>query len=34
MDGHVEFAKYPQPIGSKAYVMVKEAHMDLTWESP
>jgi prepilin-type processing-associated H-X9-DG protein len=34
MDGHVEFAKYPQPIGSKAYVMVKEAHMDQTWESP
>ncbi|MBX3178302.1 MAG: hypothetical protein KF886_13145 [Candidatus Hydrogenedentes bacterium] len=21
MDGHVEFAKYPQPVGSKAYVM-------------
>ncbi len=34
MDGHVEFAKYPQPIGSKAYVMAREAHMDLTWESP
>lgn len=34
MDGHVEFAKYPQPIGSKAYVMVREAQMDQTWESP
>ncbi|MBX3176891.1 MAG: hypothetical protein KF886_06015 [Candidatus Hydrogenedentes bacterium] len=34
MDGHVEFAKYPQPIGSKAFVMTKEAHLDQTWESP
>jgi prepilin-type processing-associated H-X9-DG protein len=23
MDGHVEFAKYPQPTGSKAYVMTE-----------
>jgi prepilin-type N-terminal cleavage/methylation domain-containing protein/prepilin-type processing-associated H-X9-DG protein len=34
MDGHVEWAKYPQPIGSKAYVMTAEAHSDATWESP
>jgi len=34
MDGHVEYAKYPQEIGSKAYVMTREAQSDLTWESP
>ena len=34
MDGHVEWAKYPQAIGSKAYVMTTEAQSDLTWESP
>ncbi|NUM54622.1 MAG: hypothetical protein HUU46_13330 [Candidatus Hydrogenedentes bacterium] len=28
MDGHVEFAKYPQPTGSKAYAMTAEAHRD------
>jgi prepilin-type processing-associated H-X9-DG protein len=28
MDGHVEFAKYPQPEGSKAYAMTKGAHDD------
>lgn len=34
MDGHVEWAKYGEPIGSKAFVMTREAHMDDTWESP
>ena len=34
MDGHVEFAKYPQPIGNKAYVMTRDAQLDQTWESP
>jgi prepilin-type N-terminal cleavage/methylation domain-containing protein/prepilin-type processing-associated H-X9-DG protein len=34
MDGHVEWAKYPQPIGSKAYVMTQEAQLDDSWESP
>jgi prepilin-type N-terminal cleavage/methylation domain-containing protein/prepilin-type processing-associated H-X9-DG protein len=34
MDGHVEWAKYPQPLGSKAYVMTAEAQSDETWESP
>lgn len=34
MDGHVEFAKYPQPIGSNAYVMTQAAQSDATWESP
>jgi prepilin-type N-terminal cleavage/methylation domain-containing protein/prepilin-type processing-associated H-X9-DG protein len=34
MDGHVEFAKYPQPQGSKAYMMTKEAHLDQNWQSP
>lgn len=34
MDGHVEWAKYPQPIGSKAFVMTMEAQQDATWESP
>lgn len=34
MDGHVEWAKYPQPLGSKAYVMTKESQQDQTWESP
>ena len=28
MDGHVEFAKFPQPIGSKAWMMTQEAHKD------
>jgi prepilin-type N-terminal cleavage/methylation domain-containing protein/prepilin-type processing-associated H-X9-DG protein len=28
MDGHVEFAKYPQPEGSKAYAFTKAAHQD------
>jgi prepilin-type N-terminal cleavage/methylation domain-containing protein/prepilin-type processing-associated H-X9-DG protein len=28
MDGHVEFAKYPQPTGSQAFVMTKEAQLD------
>jgi prepilin-type N-terminal cleavage/methylation domain-containing protein/prepilin-type processing-associated H-X9-DG protein len=28
MDGHVEFAKFPQPAGSKAYMMTAEAHQD------
>tara|TARA_R110001592_G_scaffold106507_1_gene298953 strand:- start:100 stop:1125 length:1026 start_codon:yes stop_codon:yes gene_type:complete len=28
MDGHVEWAKYPQPAGSKAYMMTLEAHRD------
>lgn len=28
MDGHVEWAKYPQPAGSKAYMMTLEAHLD------
>lgn len=28
MDGHVEFAKYPQPVGSNAYNMTREAHSD------
>lgn len=34
MDGHVEWAKYPQPLGSKAYVMTAEAQGDETWASP
>ena len=28
MDGHVEFAKYPQPVGSKAWMMTNAAHQD------
>lgn len=28
MDGHVEFAKYQQPTGSKNFMMTNEAHMD------
>lgn len=28
MDGHVEWAKFPQPIGSKAWMMTQEAHKD------
>lgn len=28
MDGHVEWAKYPQPVGSKAYMMTLGAHSD------
>jgi len=28
MDGHVEFAKYPQPTGSKVFMMTTEAHSD------
>lgn len=28
MDGHVEFAKFPQPIGSKAWMMTTAAHRD------
>jgi prepilin-type N-terminal cleavage/methylation domain-containing protein/prepilin-type processing-associated H-X9-DG protein len=28
MDGHVEFGKYPQPTGSKFFMMTREAHND------
>ncbi len=34
MDGHVEFSKYGAPTGDKAFMMTKEAHSDMNWQSP
>lgn len=34
MDGHVEWAKYPQPAGSKAWMMTTEAHNDGNTNGP
>lgn len=34
MDGHVEFAKYGQEAGNKAFMMTVEAHSDRNWQSP